>query len=171
MRNIVLWSSLFIALCLPAKVDPPNYNFSLDALAPFRPESSFEEIKKALGEGVTIKKTNNTTIVRYYVAHLRYKFPIFIQLYQGKVVEFFARLPSYFLHDIFHQSLINRLGKQDFYSRQNNNAIYIWKNKENCKHTYSGSCTITCFPLYYSQISLNPPPNYNSLIEQMAELN
>lgn len=162
MRNfkIIYLLTLFLSqLLLPnllnsyAKVDPPNYDFSLEAFQPFMPGSSLELIKKSNPKGELQSESGGFSIYKFYIAHIRYKFPIFVQFYDGKVVDFHARLPQYFLHDIFHQSLINRYKKQDKYLNSEEQSVYIWNNIQGNKMIYSGACTITCFPIDYSVIS------------------
>ena len=169
MRKIFLFLILSISLNLQAEVTPANYNFSLEAIKVFKPGGTREAFEKKYGKGEVWKEENKTIILKYYVAQLRYKFPVFVQVFDGKVVDFFARLPTYFLHDIFHQSIINRVGKQDKYYRLENNALYKWVNKKGIDYTYSGTCTITCFPIYYSE-ALNKPPSgmnsYKPLVDQ-----
>ena len=67
-----------------------------------------------------------------------------------------AHLPQYFSHDLFHQALINRLGKQDSYLKKNKTAVYRWKNRKGLNYIYAGACTITCFPIYYAVYRQNP---------------
>ncbi len=170
MTNYIKIIVLLISLNLIAKVDPPNYNFSLDTFKDFWPGSSLSEIQKKYGTG-TITKKGEIQTIRFYVAQLRYKFPIFVQIYNNKVLDFYGRLPTYFLHDIFHQSIINRYGQQDLYKKIERNAIYIWNNRQGAKLIYSGTCTITCFPLYFTAITTSLPKNltnYHSLWEQFS---
>ncbi|MBI2522185.1 MAG: hypothetical protein HYV97_17330 [Bdellovibrio sp.] len=158
-----IWSPL-----VSSKVDPPNYNFGLEQLNQFRPGSTKEDIEKSNKNGEIIEQRGERAVVKYYVAHLRYKFPIFVQFYQGKVLDYYARLPQYFLHDVFHQSLINRFGKQNKYFKKEESALYEWENKENMKIIYQGACTITCFPIYLTMITMQPPSDigsYRPLIE------
>lgn len=156
---------------LQAKVDPPNYNFSLDALSVFMPDQKKSEIEKKYKNGTLFFQNSNLSVYRYYVAHLRYHFAIFVQYRDDTVVDFHASLPTYFLHDIFHQSLINRIGKQDEFLNKNEQSVYIWKNKNGMKHIYSGACTITCFPLYYSVVKIqnNDSSNYMPIIELLGK--
>ena len=150
------------------KVKAPNYNFSLDSLAFFLPGKSLIEAQKKYGKGTILKKGPITTY-RFYVAQIRYKFPVIIQASQGKIIDMFANLPTYFLHDIFHQSLINRYGKQDIYKKKEGGAVYTWKNKDGIRHTYSGTCTITCFPIYESAgpaTSAGAPGGFKTLLLQ-----
>lgn len=149
----------FLSLQLPAKVEPQNYNFSLDTLKKFYPRSELKEIQKEFGKGELLSNEGNIQNYKFYVSHVRYRFPVFVSIANGKVVDFFARLPTYFLHDIFHQSLINRYGKQNEYSKVGRNGIYIWNKIEDLKLTYLGSCTITCFPQYLHGIQDPLPSN------------
>jgi len=153
----------FIVQDAAAKVDPPNYEFSLTELETFAPGASFESLKTKYGKAFPVKSSDGSKVYKFYVAQIRYKFPVYVQIVNDKVIDFYATLPTYFLHDVFHQSLINKLGKQDFYQLVEKNAIYIWNNKNGVKHIYSGTCTITCFPLYYSQIKVGQSGKTDSL--------
>jgi len=137
-----------------SKVDPPNYNFSLDKLDPFTPGKTYDSLVKSLGKGEIMEDSGDLKVYRYEVAHVRYKFPVFVQIKNNSITDFYARFPTYFLHDLFHQSLINRFGKQDKYHRQENDAVYIWENAKGNRVIYSGACTVTCFPNYVSYIKV-----------------
>jgi hypothetical protein len=154
-RKIFLYLSILFlfSFSTDAAVDPPNYDFSLDRLNKFLPGKKIAEIKKEYGDGELVFNTPPFITLKFYVEHIRYKFPIFVQFKEGTVVDFHARLPQYFLHNIFHQSMINRYGPQDEYKRLDEQAFYVWKNKIGIKHIYGGACTITCFPIYYAAIS------------------
>lgn len=132
-----------------AKVDPKNYDFSTDTLKDFFPGSALSELEKKYGKAELMKPKGDPQMLRFWVSQIRYKFPVIVQIQDGKVLDMFARLPSYFLHDIFHQSLINRWGKQSHYKRVDEEAYYRWESDELTLH-YSASCTITCFPIYFS---------------------
>lgn len=152
--------------------ETPNYNFSLDSLGAFMPGTELAQIRAGEhGPGERMKQTANTEIHKFYVAHIRYKFPVFVQTHQGRVVDFMARLPNYFLHDVFHQSLINRYGKQDRYFKKEPHAIYRWNDVEGNGLTYAGACTITCFPIYLAvtanQVNIG---GYQSIPEQFSSL-
>ncbi len=154
-----------------AKVDPPNYNFSLDTFNDFWPGKTLDSLQKKYGKGTLIKTEGSVTSYRFLVEQLRYKFPVFVQIHQNKVLDFYGRLPTYFLHDVFHQSIINRFQKQDSYKKIEQNAIYIWKNKKNARIIYSGTCTITCFPLYFTAVTTSIPSElekYQSLFKQFS---
>jgi hypothetical protein len=159
---------LLIAAPLNAQIEPPNYNFSLDSLAVFYPGQKLDTMTEKHGEGELMEKKGKTTLYKFYVAHIRYKFPVFVQINQDNTaVDFFARLPTYFLHNIFHQSLINRYGNQQKYFLQENNAVYKWTDLENFTLTYSGTCTITCFPIYFAGSARELPNGHKSLLEKM----
>jgi hypothetical protein len=134
---------------LNAMVEAPNYDFSLNTLEDFFPTKNIAEVEKKYGKGEQINSQRGMKTVRYKVEHLRYKFPVLVQEKDGNINDFFARLPSYFLHDIFLQSLVNKLGKQNTYKRVEEEAFYVWK-ANGLKHVYSAACTITCFPIFYS---------------------
>lgn len=153
---------------LNAKVEAPNYNFSLETLADFMPEKDLSELEKKYGKPEQMNDLRGVLTKKFYVAQIRYKFPVMVQDQQGKVLDMFARLPSYFLHDIFHQALINRMGKQTTYKKVGEEAVYTWNFQGNT-HIYSASCTITCFPIFYSV-----HPNEAKaipIIEQMRKAN
>jgi hypothetical protein len=133
-----------------SKVDPPNYDFSVNKFQLFMPGKKLSDIEKVYKFKELTFKSSQFITYKFYVEHIRYRFPIFVQFKDNIVTDFFARLPQYFLHDIFHQSLINRIGPQDVYKKVDEHAVYVWKNKNGLKHSYSGTCTITCFPLYYA---------------------
>ena len=140
----------------PAQNELPNYDFSIDNLKVFFPNSTREAIEKIAGKGSLIKNNENIVIKRYYVAQLRYKFPVFVQFYQDKSVDFFARLPSYFLHDLFHQALINRYGEQNRYIRIENSALlYMAEYREQ-----SNSLQWDVYYNLFSAISINRKKRY-----------
>ncbi len=167
MKNCLIL--LFVTFNLFAKITPPNYDFSLDTLEVFMPGAAVVEMEKKYGKGELQRKEDDIILLKFYVAHLRYKFPVFVQIYNGKSLSFFARLPTYFLHDLFHQSLINRLGPQDNYIKKGEHAIYIWSQKGNMLHTYCGSCTITCFPQYYTVSTKNKDKKFVPLIDEFVK--
>lgn len=151
---------------LDAKVDPPNYDFSLDQLTPFTPGSSLEKIKTTFGEGEIYEETKDTRVMKYYLRRNRYIFPIFVQFYQGTVLDFYAKLPTYFLHNIYHQSLINRYSQQSRFKKNESEAVYMWDRLKEVGIVYKGNCTIHCFPVYHAMFTKAPPQSlttYRSL--------
>ncbi|MFI5391353.1 MAG: hypothetical protein ACHQYQ_08330 [Bacteriovoracales bacterium] len=146
-----------------AKVDAYNYNFSLDQLKPFTPGNRISDIKDL----VFLTKKGEYSLSRTEIVYNRYKFFIYIQAQGEIILDFFARLPSYFLHDIFHQALINRLGKQSSYIKKETAALYIWKTNDGLTHYYQGTCTINCFPEFYSVVGKNFPPDVVPFLERM----
>jgi hypothetical protein len=172
MRKILISLIFIFSFSLHAKVDPPNYDFSLDKFESFMPGKKLEDIEKEYKFKELTFKNGKFLTYKFYISHIRYKFAIFVQFQDGVVVDFMARLPQYFLHDIFHQSLINRIGAQDVYKRVEEHAVYIWKDKNGLRHDYSGACTITCFPIYYA-VRTNKLPvkgSYKPLIIQLNRL-
>lgn len=158
-----------IAIRASAVVDPANYNFSLDQLAVFKPGSDIKGAIEKYGKAELIQENGNTKMLRFYVAHIRYKFAVLVRIANEQVVDYHARLPGYFLHDVFHQSMLNRYGQQNFYRLINGTAVYLWENKEGVNYLYSGTCTITCFPTYLSAYPKDPPfPGYTPLYEEFV---
>lgn len=157
---------ILLATSSYAKVDPPNYEFSLEVLELFSPGKKREEIEKQYTSSTTISDNGETIVKRYEIKHIRYNFPIVVQYQNDTVLDSYARLPSYFLHDVFHQSLINRYGKQDRYQKLEEQAVYQWLNAKNMHITYSGACTITCFPIFISY-SVQERDGHTSLLEQL----
>lgn len=154
-----------------AAVDPPNYNFSLDQLAAFSPRKTISAIDSQFKQEI-IDSKSETQVLKYNISYLRYKFPVFVQAHNNVITDNFVRLPSYFLHDVFHQSLINRLGPQTLYKKEEESATYIWSNINGIKHIYHSTCTITCFPVYYAQIPIKKPngaKDYKPLIQKMLD--
>lgn len=147
---LICWLLSFWAQPIFSKVDPPNYDFSLDSFAPFMPGKTLSELNKLYSQNTKMEDADGGVIYRFYVEQLRYRFPVFV-LVKGDIIDnFYATLPSYFLHDVFHQSIINRYGMQQTYKKVEESAVYIWNNVNGNSHVYGGTCTITCFPLYYA---------------------
>lgn len=150
MRLFLFLSLFLLSLSGFSKVDPPNYDFSLDKFEDFKPDQKIIDIEKKYGQKVVVFKKGPFTTYKFYIEHIRYKFVVLVQSINEVVTDFHARLPNYFLHDIFHQSIINRLGPQDLYTKVEESAVYVWNNKKGLKYIYSGACSITCFPIFYA---------------------
>jgi len=133
-----------------AKVQPPNYDFTLNKFDDFIPGTDINKVKKKFGKGVLVKKEDKLTTLRFNLIHVRYKFPITVQVKNNKITDFMASLPSYFLHNVFHQSLINKYGKQDQYHAHAGQGVYIWNKKPKNMIIYEGGCSITCHPISFS---------------------
>jgi hypothetical protein len=169
MRFLIIFIT-FICANTYSKVEAPNYNFSLDQFSEIEPGKAFPPDEKKFGKPTFLEKRGDLELYRLRVAHIRYRFPVMVQVAQKKIVDFHATLPRYFLHDVFHQSLINRFGAQDKYFKIEENALYIWESKGDLKRVYSGTCTITCFPIYYNVAPKTPPEGvkgYRPLLESL----
>jgi len=167
--SFFLWITSTITF---AKVVAPNYNFTLDKLQLFQPGSAVQGIENKFGKGEELDEVNGIQLLRYSLKANKYSFPVFVQIYRGISLDFFAKLPNYFLHDIFHRSLILRYGKQSQYFNKENSSVYIWNNKNGIQHIYSGSCTLQCFPIYYSAITLQLPTDikgFKSLLDRFGD--
>ena len=153
---------------LNAKVEALNYNFSLESLADFFPEKKIDDIQKKYGKSEVMGDKNGIETLKFYVAHIRYKFPVIVQAKDGKILDFFAKLPSYFLHDIFFQSLVNKIGKQKDFRKVGEEAVYSWE-QDSLKHVYSAACTITCFTVFYTVFPSKLANGFKPLIVTMKE--
>lgn len=147
-----------------AEVSPPNYDFSTDTLAEFFPGQDAAGLETKYGKGEVLRDDGSIKMVRFMVAQIRYVFPVVVQIAGGKIIDMHARLPSYFLHDVFHHSLIKRWGPQQHYMRVDEEAYYEWKNEERVM-SYGASCTITCFPMYLSVRPGQVPGGFKSIAE------
>lgn len=163
---------LFILPCfslmfqpLNAKVESPNYNFELTSLDDFYPGKFISEIEKKYGRSEVLGKESELTTQKFLVKHPRYNVSAILQEKSGEVQDVFFRLPSYFLHDSFFQSLVNRLGKQSTYKKVGEEAFYVW-NKDSLRHVYSAACTITCFPIFYA---IEKRENSNGLLSKLKK--
>ena len=131
---------------LKAKVIAPNYHFNINEFDAFLPG---QVVEPASGQYQLLNKKNSTQLYKTQIKKTNYHIPLFITLEGNKVIDFYAKLPSYFLHDVFFQSLINRYGKQTSYKMKDEHAVYHWQLKD-LSITYSATCTITCFPIFLS---------------------
>jgi hypothetical protein len=152
---------------ISAKVEAPNYNFSLDALSDFFPDKPIAPLEAKHGKPEIMSEEGEIKTLKYNVAQIRYKFPVIVQVKEGIIIDFFARLPSYFLHDVFFQSLVNRYGKQTSYKKTGEEAVYTWIAPP-LRHVYSGACTITCFTVFYA---VEKEGSSNGLLQKMQKAN
>lgn len=145
---ILMFQPYFITQVL-GKVSAPNYEFKLESLDVFLPGNSLEKIKSQHGNGEIVHNQGKNKTIKFIVKSEKYSFNVFVQINKNVVHDMIARLPSYFLHDVFFQSLRRKLNKQKKYLKTDEEAFYVW-NEDNNKHIYSASCTITCFPIFYA---------------------
>jgi hypothetical protein len=134
---------------LNAKVEAPNYNFSIETLENFYPERKIDAAKAKFGNPEVMSEKGEIQTLKFMVAQMQFKFPVIVHAREGVIEDVFAKLPSFFLHDVFFRSIVNKLGKQNEYKKTGEEAIYIWTTKD-LKYIYSAACTITCFPIFYS---------------------
>jgi hypothetical protein len=162
----MLWLCLLLASVVSAKVDPPNYDFSVDTLAAFFPGVEITSLEGKYGKPEVLSNEGETQLLRWQVAQPRYVFPVLVQAQGGKIVDMHARLPPYFLHNIFHQSMINRWGKQAVYKRVDEEAFYQW-TVEGRTLNYGASCTITCFPVWLGVVPVTLPEGFKTIRERL----
>lgn len=153
---------------LNAKVEAPNYNFSNETFEDFLPGKATRDLQLKFGSPEEMSLDRQVRTVKYYISSVRYKFPVIVQEQEGVILDFHARLPSYFLHDSFFQGLTNKLGKQTSYKKTGEEAYYTWE-KPPLRHIYSAACTITCFPIFYAVQKIDPEEP--SIGEKMKKAN
>ncbi len=151
------------------KVTPKNYDFTFDKFKVFYPGAKLAEVKNIYPK-LELMNKGVVELYRINIIHVRYKFPVYIQVKDNAIIDFYARLPNYFIHDIFHQSLINRFGKQDKFLNKDGTSYYIWSNADNLKITYSGACTITCFPIFVHGIKNDKDSARESFLNKMDKI-
>jgi hypothetical protein len=152
----VMLKLLFILPCLiimfqplNAKVEAHNSNFRIETLQDFFPGKNSADLDAKYGKAELMSKEKGILTFKYFVKDRSYKFPVIVNVNGGIIEDFLARLPSYFLHDVFFQSIINKYGKQTTYNKVGEEAHYVWQQSP-LKHIYSAACTITCFPVFYA---------------------
>ena len=147
----------------------PQFDFT--QLTSFAPGKKVGEIPKSFGAPIQLEIKNAQEVKLYTIKNKDgYDYPIIIQHVDNEILDFYVRPPSYLLHDFFHRDLIKRYGKQNEYYFENGTGYYIWSNNE-VDIYYSGECTITCFPVFYSQVAAKTklPPTYKSIGKILEE--
>ena len=140
--------------------------FSLEHFTLFFPSTPLGDIEKIHQKGEESKSINEGIILKHYIVE---NVNIWIQIKDEYVIDFYARLPTHFSHDYFHQFLIKRYGKQNSYFKQNRSAIYEWKDKNGDDIIYSGQCTLTCFPHYLSIVSRQESREITNLLQFFSD--
>jgi hypothetical protein len=168
LKLLLILPCLFIMYQpLNAKVVAPNYKFEITTFNAFMPGENLAALEQKYPGAEMVSEKNGITTKKIYIKHTQYQLAVLVQAREGEILDFFARLPSYFLHDVFLQSLVNQQGKQDLYKKTGEEAYYVWE-KALLKHVYSGACTITCFPIFYT---VHPKDaagkSFTPLLEQM----
>ncbi len=170
---ILIIALIFLNIQLAqSKVTTPNFDFKLSNLDQYLPGSKKQDIDKNNTTGKHQFGGGRGSIWKYQVKHQRYFFEMYIQFQDDVVTDFYVMLPSYFLHDIFHQSLITQFGMQDKFLNENEHSIYVWSKVKGMRIFYEAACTIQCFPIYYSVIGLDIVKTMNGftpIIEALAD--
>ncbi len=175
-KKFITCSTILLLFCIfinpaKAKVEKPNYNFTFEKLKPFYPGQKLSDIQKEFKGIRLINEKKPAATYEILIRHSSYFFPVFINVIGDEVLDVYARLPNYFLHDVFHQSLINRYGPQDSYLNKDETSVYIWNDEEGLTITYSGACTITCFPIFVHMIKKDQASNPESLLKKTIKAN
>jgi len=117
--------------------------FKFEIIENFFPDKKLNEkqLKNSIG------KLKQYTLVEEKINFENFTFSGFVAADNNGIIhEVIFRLPTYFLHDSFYQSLINRFQKPSKYHLKSEQASYEWE-KPYFIH-YEATCTITCFPIF-----------------------
>lgn len=136
----------------------PGKNFSKDAKFPL---DSFEVFQK---------KSDSHFIYVSYWQYKSYRYPLFVQSYNGVIVDFYLTFPSFMIHDRIHEYLIKIWGNQDFYKQSSLSAIYQWNKNSKFISIYEANCSITCFPVFLTMHQKNLPNKLQPLWFQFQSL-
>ena len=169
MKRYILLIILYSTTALSQENIFPQFDFTL--LRPFSPGNKPSSIPRKFGPGTEIKLKNSQSVRLYRVSGSdNYKFPILIQYSNDEILDMFVRPPSYLMHDFFHRDLITKYGKQNEYTYENGSGYYYWATETKDVY-YQGSCTITCFPIFYSEVAKKSklPSTYKSIGKLMEE--
>jgi hypothetical protein len=146
--------SLLLSTIIPvyALVEPPGKHFSLEKILPLGVGNRFtaEELPDGTRNPKLVHRLKGLETYRLEIIHQTYYFIGFLKVKDEIIVNNYFRLPPYFLHDVFLQSLQTKFNKQQRYLKLEETAYYWWED-EKIKRIYGGACTITCFPEFYSE--------------------
>lgn len=140
---------LFLSVDILAleKSDSKN-SFTLSDIESYLPGKNISDELKTQIKAQLIQNKNDTKLWRFFIKENTYVIALFFQEKNNLILDLYLALPSYFLHDSFHQTLINKFGKQDRFLHHNGTSVYSWINKSDIEILYSATCTITCFPIF-----------------------
>ena len=157
---------LFFLFCFNSYAQQSIFpQFDFDQITAFSPGKKVSEIPKTFGTPLDLELKDAQKVKLFKIKNKDgYTYPLLIQHVDDEIFDFYARPPSYLLHDFFHRDLIKRYGRQNEYYLENGTGYYIWSNND-LDIYYSGECTITCFPVFYSQVASKNklPPTYKSI--------
>jgi len=147
----------------------PQFDFT--KITSFLPGKKVSEIPKTFGDPIELELKDAQKVKLFTIKNNdSYTYPLIIQHVDDEILDFYVRPPSYLLHDFFHRDLIKLYGNQNEYYLQNGTGYYIWSTS-NVDIYYSGECTITCFPVFYSQVATKNklPATYKSIGKILEE--
>lgn len=145
---------IFQSSSLNAKTQRYNYDFMSEVIKNFR-TLSLSDLEKKYPKKEVIFEDKKSSIIKFSLKVSGHFFPVFIQTQNKEKSDFYISLPTYFLHDPFLEVLKKDAGKESSFLTKETSALYIWENT-NSKKVYNSDCTITCFPVYYTEILKNP---------------
>jgi hypothetical protein len=153
MRSYLLFYvlALMAPLELPALLRPPMEAFKYEDLERFLPGTTLDTKDPKLER---LSQGPQSELYRFLIDHNHFKIPVSIQvLKDSKIIhDVVFTLPTYFLHDPFHQELIKRWGPQDRFLNKNETSVYMWKSEKGVAKIYEAGCSIVCHPISLSLI-------------------
>ncbi len=150
---------------------------TLDSLQDFTIGNAFNNELKEKSEVLLFDKKSNITLYFLPIRTKSFHLNVTYQLQGDILLDFFVSFPSYLLHDEVFTSLWGRYGKQDEYLLNDATAVYRWHKKANENMVYVASCSITCFPVYWTVFDSNrfdakskEKPIFQQLLEEEQSL-
>jgi hypothetical protein len=167
--SLLLPHLLSLIFSIHAEITPPNYDFTLKSIDNFTPGKNIEEVKKENPKFDVFSDNGSQKILRFKLKRTNYTLDLYTQVKKDIITDVFVRLPQFFIHDLFLADLQKKWKKQDRFVRHDRTAVYVWLNKDNTNIVYSGSCSITCFPLFLEIVSTDKSvePMYVKLNEAL----
>lgn len=150
---LIIFSSLNL---IHAKITPPNYDFTLQTVESFFPSKSVEDIKKNFPKFQTMEDNGDSKILKIKVVKKEYSFEVYIQSKKDVVTDAYFKMPQYFNHDQLLKMLQDKWKKQDKFKNKDRSSLYVWFNRDQQNILYHGSCSITCFPVFFEVVSSDP---------------
>jgi hypothetical protein len=163
-RIFSIFSILLVIFLVPikdlySKVDPPNYNFSLDTLKDFYPGADIKELEKKYGPPEVMSGGGGNLTIKFYVAHIRYKFPVIVQSQEGKILDMFAKLLIFYMMSFINHSLTaleNKMSIRSMEKRPFTNGQSLHSHTSTAEHAllHASLFFILFFPLTKKQKGL-----------------
>lgn len=141
---------------IQAEIKTPNYDFTLSSLELFFPGKTLEIALKSQPKSDLFEDRGDEKVYRFKLLRAGYVLDVYTQVKKDLIVDMYVRLPQHFIHDQMLADLQKRYKKQDHFIRKDLSALYVWKNRDGLNLIYHGSCSITCFPMFFEVVKASP---------------